>query len=106
MSDLRGDAGAVVPIPERLELLEQRVALLQSMLEALLAARRIKVLAAGVTATPGVSSGQPCVIGTGIQTEVIAGRHAGGDSIEALAKDYRLTAEQVRQAIAYERETR
>ena len=55
-----------------------------------------------VVMDPRVVSGSPCLAGTRIPTWVFPGMHAGGDSIEALADGYRLTEEQVRNALKWE----
>ena len=50
-----------------------------------------------------VVSGSPCVVGTRTPTWVFTGMLKGGDNIEELADGYRLTKEQVRNALDWER---
>jgi uncharacterized protein (DUF433 family) len=58
-----------------------------------------------VAINPRVRSGQPCITGTGIPTRIISQRHAAGDSVALLAADYGRTAEEIEEAIRYERRT-
>jgi uncharacterized protein (DUF433 family)/DNA-binding transcriptional MerR regulator len=51
---------------------------------------------------PRVAFGHPVVAGTRVRTEIISGRVAAGDSVEAVAEDLGLTKEQVEQAVAFE----
>ncbi len=51
---------------------------------------------------PLVSFGRPVLVGTGIPTDVLAGRFYSGDSLEELAEDYGVKEEQVEEAIRYE----
>lgn len=55
-----------------------------------------------VCINPGISFGQPFIVGTGAPTAVIAGRHNTGESMESLAKDYGCTVDQVKAAIMFE----
>lgn len=55
-----------------------------------------------VSITSGVFSGRPVIEGTRIPTSIIAQRHAAGENIRALAKDYRLPKEKIEAAIKYE----
>lgn len=48
-----------------------------------------------------VSGGQPVVRGTGVMATILAGRWRGGDSLEELARGYRLPLEDVREAVRY-----
>ena len=50
-----------------------------------------------------VVSGSPCVAGTRTPTSVFTGMLNGGDNIEELASGYRLSREQVRNALDWER---
>ncbi|QDU18601.1 DUF433 domain-containing protein [Urbifossiella limnaea] len=56
-----------------------------------------------VAINPRVRMGQPCIAGTGVPTAIIAQRHAAGDSVAGLAADYGRSAEEVEEAIRYER---
>lgn len=51
---------------------------------------------------PLVAFGRPTLAGTGIATNVIAGRFRAGEEISALAKDYGIEESQVREALGYE----
>ncbi len=53
-----------------------------------------------------VQFGRPCLTGTGIPTEALYDRHAGGEGVDRLADDYGLAGERVRDAIAYEEHLR
>ena len=53
---------------------------------------------------PKVQFGRPCIAGTRIPTGDIAGMVTGGDSIEFLARSYRLKRKQVETAIKWEAE--
>lgn len=55
---------------------------------------------------PLVSFGRPTLAGTGIATNVIAGRFNAGESAKELAKDYDITERQVEEAVSYEGITR
>ena len=58
----------------------------------------------GVVIDPRVVSGSPCVAGTRTPTWVFPGMIEGGDNIEALAHGYRLTKEQVLNALNWEKQ--
>ena len=58
----------------------------------------------GIRIHPGIVSGSPCLAGTRIPTWVFPGMHAGGDSIEELAKDYSVPIERVKLALEWERQ--
>ncbi|MDD9988642.1 MAG: DUF433 domain-containing protein [Spirochaetaceae bacterium] len=55
---------------------------------------------------PSVQFGRPCLTGTGIPTEALYDRHAGGEAVDQLADDYGLAGERVRDAIEYEEQLR
>lgn len=59
-----------------------------------------------ISIDPLVSFGRPTLAGTGIATNVIAGRFVAGESAEELAKDYDITETQVEEAVSYEGITR
>lgn len=51
---------------------------------------------------PLVSFGRPTLSGTGVATNVIAGRFKAGEKIVALAADYEIEENQVKEALSYE----
>jgi uncharacterized protein (DUF433 family) len=53
---------------------------------------------------PRCSFGRPVVAGTGVPTFALAERYRASESIDELAKDFRLDREKVRVALRYERE--
>ena len=55
-----------------------------------------------VVISPSLSFGRPVIAGTGISTEVIAGRFNARESIGDLAAEYGLTLEKVEEAIRWE----
>lgn len=55
-----------------------------------------------VSAREGYCGGTPCVHEHNIPTRVLAQRFRAGDSVSALAVDYRITAEQVEDALRWE----
>ncbi len=55
-----------------------------------------------ISIDPLVAFGRPTIAGTGVATNVIAGKFKAGEKIENLAKDYEITATQVREAVEYE----
>lgn len=55
-----------------------------------------------VVVDPRRAFGRPALVGTGIQTAVIAARHRAGDSIESLANDYGVDRSRVEDAIRCE----
>jgi uncharacterized protein (DUF433 family) len=55
-----------------------------------------------VVVDPRIAFGHPVVTGTRVRTEIISGRVAAGDKVEAVAGDLGLTKEQVEQAVAFE----
>ena len=60
--------------------------------------------AKGVVIDPHVVSGSPCVAGTRTPTWAFAGPLTDGDNIEELANAYRLSKEQIRNALDWERQ--
>lgn len=56
-----------------------------------------------VVIDPRVSFGRPIVAGTGIRTETLAERIDAGDTLEELALDYEISAEQINDAVLFER---
>jgi uncharacterized protein (DUF433 family) len=50
---------------------------------------------------PNISYGKPVIRGTRITAEFIAGRRKSGESVTALARDYRLSRRVIQEAISY-----
>jgi uncharacterized protein (DUF433 family) len=50
---------------------------------------------------PKIATGRPVIRGTGIVAEVIAKRNKSGESVASLAKDYRINARAIEEAIKY-----
>jgi uncharacterized protein (DUF433 family) len=57
---------------------------------------------AQVVIRPDIGFGRPTVSGTGIQTQVIAGRFRSGDSMIDLIDEYQLSQEQLEEVIRWE----
>lgn len=55
----------------------------------------------GITVDPQVVHGRPVVAGTRVPVEVVLGELAGGSSFEDVMREYHLTNDQVRTALAY-----
>ncbi|MBS1796788.1 MAG: DUF433 domain-containing protein [Acidobacteria bacterium] len=68
--------------------------------------KKLEDIPRNISIDPLVSFGRPTLAGTGISTNVIAGRFNAGESREELAKDYDITEAQVEEAIDYEGSTR
>ena len=51
---------------------------------------------------PLISFGRPTLAGTGVPTNVIAGRFRAGENEKALAKDYDIEETQIQEALSYE----
>lgn len=51
---------------------------------------------------PLIAFGRPTISGTGIATNVIAGRFGAGEKVENLAKDYEVSETQIEEALEYE----
>ena len=58
-------------------------------------------LAPRVSADPAVCHGKPVIKGTRVMVATVVGHVGAGDSIDAVAKDYGVTVEDVLAAIAY-----
>ena len=56
-----------------------------------------------LTSTPGVGWGRPCIVGTAIQTAVVARRVRAGETLQDVADDYEIALELVEAAVAFER---
>ena len=70
------------------------------------ATRVLELSPKNISIDPLVSFGRPTLTGTGIATNVIAGRFNAGESAKELAKDYDITEAQVGEAVSYEGSTR
>jgi uncharacterized protein (DUF433 family) len=55
-----------------------------------------------ISIDPLIAFGRPTISGTGIATNVIAGRFGAGEKIESLAKDYEIDEDKIQEAIDYE----
>lgn len=55
-----------------------------------------------ISIEPLIAFGRPTIAGTGIATNVIAGRFKAGEKALSLAKDYDITETQVQEALEYE----
>lgn len=55
-----------------------------------------------VVIDPRVSFGRPVIVGTNIRTSVVAARYLAGESVLALAQDYRRTTDEIEEAIRCE----
>ena len=54
-----------------------------------------------MTIDPGIQGGAPVIRGTRVPVSVLLDAVAAGDSVDDVALAYRVTAEQVRAALAY-----
>lgn len=54
-----------------------------------------------IVMNPSLSSGRPVVSGSGVLASVIWRRHQGGESIETLARDYRLEPKAIKAAVEF-----
>jgi len=59
--------------------------------------------ARAVVIDPMLKFGRPCISGTGIPTDIIAGRFQAGDTIEEIAADYGRPATDIEEAIRFEK---
>ena len=55
-----------------------------------------------VVIDPRIKYGRPCISGTGIPTDIVAGRFTAGDTIEEIAEDYGRPPRQIEEAIRFE----
>jgi uncharacterized protein (DUF433 family) len=55
----------------------------------------------GITMDPEVRFGKPCIAETRIDVATIVGAIAAGESVDSVAREYQLTSEQVKAALAY-----
>lgn len=68
--------------------------------------RSISEDARAVVIDPRVQFGRPCIVGTGIPTDVLAERFLAGESISSLSDDYGISAQQIEAAIRFEKVAR
>ena len=52
-----------------------------------------------VRISPVIAFGKPVIAGTGVPTHIVAERFYAGESVEALAADYRLSLEEIEEAV-------
>lgn len=55
-----------------------------------------------IVVDPLISFGRPTLAGTGVPTNVIAGRFRAGENVNTLAKDYDIEETQIKEALSYE----
>ena len=55
----------------------------------------------GISMDPDIRFGKPCITGTRIDVATLVGAIAAGETVETVADEYALTAEQVRSALRY-----
>ena len=55
----------------------------------------------GITADGSVRFGKPVIKGTRVPVDILVGKVAGGMTIDAIAAEYGVTADDVRAAIGY-----
>lgn len=55
----------------------------------------------GISMDPDVRFGKPCLTGTRIDVATIVGAIAAGETVEAVSREFALTLDQVRSALAY-----
>ncbi len=68
--------------------------------------RNLEAQPQNIVIDPLISFGRPTLVGTGIPTNVIAGRFQAGEKARALAKDYDIEETQIEEALSYEGITR
>jgi len=61
----------------------------------------VKQIGERITIDPKVKSGKPVIKGTRVGVELIIGQIAGGMSIDQVADEYELSAEDVKAALRY-----
>lgn len=59
------------------------------------------LIAPRIAADPNVCHGKPVIEGTRVLVSVVVGAVAAGDSFEVIAREYGVTAEDVRAALDY-----
>jgi uncharacterized protein (DUF433 family) len=55
----------------------------------------------GVVVDPEIRVGKPVIKGTRVPVDLIIGKLAGGESMDAVAEAYELTLDQIRDALGY-----
>lgn len=68
--------------------------------------RDLEIQPKNIVIDPLISFGRPTLAGTGISTNVIAGRFRAGENVKNLAKDYDIEETQIQEALSYEGITR
>jgi len=68
--------------------------------------RDLEIQPKNIVIDPLISFGRPTLAGTGVPTNVIAGRFRAGENVKALAKDYDIEETQIQEALSYEGITR
>lgn len=68
--------------------------------------RDLEIQPKNIVIDPLISFGRPTLTGTGVPTNVIAGRFRAGENVKALAKDYDIEETQIQEALSYEGITR
>jgi len=64
--------------------------------------RDLEIQPKNIVIDPLISFGRPTLAGTGVPTNVIAGRFRAGENEKALAKDYDIEETQIQEALSYE----
>jgi uncharacterized protein (DUF433 family) len=64
--------------------------------------RELEALPKNIVIDPLISFGRPTIVGTGVPTNVIAGRFQAGEKVKELAKDYEIEESQIQEALQYE----
>ena len=55
----------------------------------------------GISMSPDVHFGKPCIAGTRIDVATVVGLIAAGETIDTVSREYQLSVERVRAALAY-----
>ena len=55
----------------------------------------------GISIDPDIRFGKPCPTGTRIDVATVVGAIASGETVESVAAEYALSADQVRSALSY-----
>ncbi len=64
--------------------------------------RDLEIQPKNIVINPLISFGRPTLTGTGVPTNVIAGRFRAGENVKNLAKDYDIEETQIQEALSYE----
>lgn len=68
--------------------------------------RNLEAQPKNIVIDPLISFGRPTLAGTGVPTNVIAGRFRAGENVKSLARDYDIEETKIEEAISYEGITR